>query len=153
RPLHHYSLCFVKSLSRTLNSQLPQFFLQTLSMQAHHRRRFGNVPAMLLEFSFEINNLKLPPGFAKITFSQEGVFAFAAITPTLAGGSGGQGPTLADLFRQIARGDFIAAAQNQAALNRVAQLAHITRPIVGDEQVECRAAEPRLPVMPRPKLP
>src|SRR6266852_599042 len=117
-------LFFFNRLSpRTPNSNFPQFFLQALAMQTDRRRGSRNIPPMIPELLRQIRHLELALGLSKVPLAQPIVAPFS-------GRLLHQRLAARHFLRQLRDADLFPAAQHQAALQRILQLAHISRPVV-----------------------
>src|SRR6266404_1609951 len=121
--------------SRPPNSQLAQFLLQALPVQTNRCRGPRNIPAMIGKLLAQIRDFKFSLGLAKVLFAQS---IIAPVCGTLAH----QHLAMSDFLRQIRYANFLPAAKHQAALERILQFAHVSRPVVS---LDCRAGFSRQP--------
>src|SRR5215207_8778944 len=116
--------------------QLAQLVLERLPVHAEDGRGARHVPARLFEAARDVAALELAPVLAEV--GREGHGQGARLDDRR-----GRGRLLrpftgspAHLFRQVLRGHLVALRENHRALDGVAQLAHVARPVVLDEAAQ-----------------
>src|SRR5882724_1743716 len=138
----HESLLFRPFPARPANPQFAQFFLQALPVQPDGRRSSRYVPAMLRQLFRQVRYLKLPLRLPEIAFANSVVRSAVVLFVR-------QGLAVHNFRRQIVNADFVAARKHQASLQRVLQLAHVSRPIVFLDGNHCLALQLRRSPQPR----
>src|SRR5580704_5806758 len=123
---------FYRLPPRPPNPQLAQFFLQALPVQPNRGRRSRHIPAMTHQLLRQIRDFKFVLRFAKVFFTQAHV------------GSVLRSPTCDRLprchfLRKVQDADLVTPTEDQAAFQRVFQLAHVSWPIV---TFDCRQGFP-----------
>src|SRR5713101_1910649 len=119
-------------LAGAVDAQFAQLFLQTLPVEANGCGGAGDVPAVLFEPAAEIGDLEFALGFAEVRLGKRRAGCRA---PGLAS-ERGQGLAADDLLGQVGEANLFPAGEDEAAFERILELAKVSRPVVARQGVE-----------------